>query len=250
MRAFLCECKKTKGKLLTVLLPVLFFILLWVGWIDSGRDAAALRDFYTASTIDLLELNGIFLPVSLAVMASRLMDLETKGNTLKLLCTIQPKSGIFLHKFLLAALHLFFFFSLETAGIRLLGAALRVTQPFPALDYLRLEGAAFLTSLLILLLQFFLSLRLENQLYPLFAGLVGSFVGLFSMVLPLDNLWHFLLPWTYFLIGASVTMGYNEVTQEISYPRVPFDARGFLLLLALSAAAFLAVRRAFLKKEV
>ena len=250
MRAFLCECKKVKGKLLAVLLPVLFFVLLWAGWIDSSRDAAALRDFYTASTIDLLELNGIFLPVSLAVIASRLMDLETKGNTLKLLCTVQPKSGIFLHKLLLAALHLFFFFALEAAGIRALGAALGVTQPFPALDYLRLEGVAFLTSLLILLLQFFLSLRLENQLYPLFVGLVGSFVGLFSMLLPMDNRWHYFLPWTYFLIGASVKMDFNEATQKVSFPRVPFDTRGLLILLAFTAVAFLAVRRAFLKKEV
>ena len=111
MKSFLCECKKTKGRLAAILIPILGIISLWSLWLLHDPDPEMLLTGYTYMTTTLMLLNSIMLPVTLAVMASRQMDMEYKGNTYKLYYTLQPKSGFFLCKLLLAACHLLLFFA-------------------------------------------------------------------------------------------------------------------------------------------
>lgn len=249
MKQFLCECRKTKGKLLSILLPVLALILVWSFWLlhDPGREMC--RTGYTYMTTTLLLLNSIFLPLTIGVMASRLMDMENKGSTYKLLCTLQSKSGIFLCKLLLASAHLFLFFLLETAAIRLIGALIGLTESFPFLYYLRLQGIGFLTGVLLFILQIFFSLRFENQLYSMFIGLIGSFLSLFSMFLPIGSIYAYFCPWSYFTFGGCVIMNYDEATSTHSYTQLSFNTAGFIVLLLVTAAAYIAVRSYFLRKE-
>lgn len=250
MKQFLCECRKTKGKLLSVLLPVLAIILLWLLWAAHDPSEEMLKNGYTYMQSNLLVLNSVFLSVTAAVMASRLMDMENKGNTYKLLCTLQKKSTIFSVKLLLSLFHLLLFFLLEAAGAYAIGRLAGFTESFPASDYIRLLGVAFLTSALLFIFQMFFSLRLENQLYPLFIGLIGSFVGLFSMFFPNGSRFLYLCPWSYFTLGGSHIMVWNEETKTTSFVRIPFDAPGFLILLTVLIAAYFGVRRYFLRKEV
>ena len=62
-------------------------------------------------------LNTIFLPLILAVMASRICDAENKGNTYKLLCTMQEKKKIFDAKLLLGGIYILFLTLLEGANV-------------------------------------------------------------------------------------------------------------------------------------
>lgn len=250
MKQFLCECKKTKGKLFSILIPVLTIILVWIFWNLHDPDEELLQTGYTYMQSNLLVLNSIFLSVTIAVMASRQMDMENKGNTYKLLCTLQKKSSIFSVKFILALCHLLLFFALETAAIYGFGKLVGFSEGFPLSDYIQLQGVAFLASALIFILQMFLSLRLENQLYPLFIGLIGSFIGLFSMFFPSGSTFLYLCPWSYFTLGSSHIMVWDEETRTTSFLRIPFDKTGFLILLAALIIAYLAVRRYFLRKEV
>lgn len=110
MKAFLCECKKTKGKLMAVMLPTILFLLFWMLWNFSYMDEDETSFYYTYFTQGLLVMNTIFLPIMIAIMASRMMDMETKGSTYKLLCTLMPKTRIFTCKVALAALYLLGFF--------------------------------------------------------------------------------------------------------------------------------------------
>lgn len=250
MKQFLCELKKTRGKLLSVILPVLAVICVWFLWMLHNPGPEMCRTGYTYMTIPQMMLNAIFLPVAIGVMASRLMDMENKGNTYKLLCTLQPKSGIFICKLLLAIIHLALFFLLETTALRLLGAAVGITESFPIRYYLRLQGIGFLSAVLLFILQIFFSLRFENQLYPMFIGLIGSFLSLFSLFLPIGSVLAYFCPWSYITFGGCVTMNYDEATSTIYYTQLPFDTAGFFVLLSVTAIAYLAVRRYFLRKEV
>lgn len=250
MRQFLCECKKTKGKLLTVLLPVLGIICLWIMWISYSQSDAARSHGYTYMITSLLMLNAIFVSATAAVMASRLMDMENKGNTYKLLCTLQKKSGIFSCKLLLAALHLLLFFTAQTAAVYGIGKLAGYTEAFPAINFLRLQGTGFLTGILLLILQMFFSLWQQNQLYPLFIGLIGSFIGLFSMFFPAGSLPLYFCPWSYFMLGSSSIMVWDEATKAASFIPTRFDVPGFCILLALTVFSYFAVRRYFLRKEV
>lgn len=250
MKQFLCECKKVKGRLLSILLPVLAIILLWALWTIHDPDEKMLQNGYTYMLTNLLTLNSIFLSVTVAVMASRLMDLENKGNTYKLLCTLQKKSSIFSIKLILSLLHLLLFFLLEAAAVYVMGQTAGFTESFPLMDYIQLEGICFLTSALLFILQMFFSLRLENQLYPLFFGLIGSFIGLFSLFFPSGSTFLYLCPWSYFTLGSSHIMVWDEATRTTSFLRIPFDTTGFFILLAALLFSCLAVRRYFLRKEV
>lgn len=250
MKQFLCECKKVKGKLLTVLIPVMGIICLWLLWIahDPTDDRRSCGYTYTATS--LLVLNAIFLSTTVAVVASRLMDMENKGNTYKLLCTLQKKSGIFSCKLLLAVLHLLLFFASETAVVYAIGRLVGYTEAFPVRSFLRLQGVGLLTSVLLMILQMFFSLWLQNQLYPLFIGLIGSFIGLFSMFFPAGSLPLYFCPWSYFTLGSCSIMVWDEATKTTSFVPVAFDVPGFCILLALTVISYLAVRRYFLRKEV
>lgn len=250
MKQFLCECKKTRGKLVSVLLPVLAIILIWIFWIIHDPSETDIKQGYTYLQTTLLLLNSIFLSVTIAVMASRLIDMETKGNTFKLLCTLQKKSSIFSVKLLLALLHLLAFFGLETAGIYAIGQLIGIEERFPLMDYFQLQGIGLLSGILLFILQIFFSLRLENQLYPLFIGLIGSFIGLFSMFFPPKSVLMRFCPWSWFLLGSSHQMLWDEQTEQLVFPRVSFDITGFLIMLAALILAFFAVRRYFLRKEV
>ncbi len=250
MKPFFCECIKTKAKLFSILLPVLAIILLWTGWVARDPDPVMQETGYTYMTTTLLLLNSIFLPITAAVMASRLMDMENKGNTYKLLCTLQEKSTIFTCKLLLASCHLLVFFAAETALLFGIGQWAGFTQSFPVGDYLRLQGIGYATCLLLFILQMFFSLLLANQLYPLFIGLIGSFLGLFSMFLPNGSFLLYWCPWSYFTLGGSHLMVYEETTREMTFLRIPFNYTGGIVLFAALLTACFAVRRYFLRKEV
>lgn len=250
MKQFLCECKKTKGKLFSILLPVLGIILLWCLWVVRDPDAGLRQTGYTYLLTCFLTLNSIFLSVTVAVMASRQMDMENKGNTYKLLYTLQKKSTFFNVKLLLSLGHLLLFFLAEAVAAYAIGKILGFTEAFPLTDYIQMQGIGFLTCALLFILQMFFSLCLQNQLYPLFIGLIGSFIGLFSLFFPIGSAFLSLCPWSYFTLGCSHITVWNEETRTTEFVRIPFNTTGFLILLAVLIIAYFAVRRYFLRKEV
>ena len=87
------KLKRRKAGLLV--LAFLGFTFLWIGWVVSDADAADLADGYRWMFSNLSMINTILLPTMLAMLASRLCDMEIKGNTLKLLCTLEKKGTLF-----------------------------------------------------------------------------------------------------------------------------------------------------------
>ena len=94
-----------------------------------------------------------------------------------------------------------------------------------------------------------LSFHFENQILPLAAGILGSFVGLFSWYFS-DGMLKKCILWGYYSELCFIIMDWDPKTRIVTYYDAPFDWLAFGILLAVLAAGYGAGRWLFLKKEV
>ena len=69
-------------------------IVLWVIWALSDAPAEQIWDGYRMMFLQISLMDTILLPTMIAMLTSRLCDAEVKGDTLKLLCTMEKLSLI------------------------------------------------------------------------------------------------------------------------------------------------------------
>lgn len=244
------EIRKTKTRLLQIVLPVLLFLFLYCLYGNRDLSAHDLSQGYFRAIMQFFLLNAILLPLTLAAMASRLWDMEQKGSACKLLYTLEQRSSLFHSKLALAALHLAFLCLAETFLLLLTGRLFGFTQLVPFGMLAVFTGTTFLISFSILLLQMLLSFLFTNQLCALFIGILGSFIGLFTFFLYSIPLLRFLTPWGYYSAACFIQNTYDEKTRISDFFPVPFDGNAMILILAFSAALYLAGRYFIMKKEV
>lgn len=252
MYLFFTELKKIRHRYIWLVYgAVLMVISLWIGFNMSGMDSydiAGQEYFYLLISLSLM--NSIFLPITLACAASRLCDIELKGNTFKLLCTMQPRHSIYHIKLSLNSLYLLVFSLAETALIPLLGHYFKVSQPMPTSLICIFFFTTFIVSLVLYILQQSLSLVSGNQLFPLFLGVGGTFIGIFSAFFPSQALFFRLLPWHYYLIGCPINMNYDSATREVTYYEIPFPKGTFFGFLFFGIFIYFLGKNIFMKKEV
>lgn len=225
-------------------------IFAWITWAIGDSSEEQIYDGWRVCFLQFALINTILLPTMIAMLASRLCDAEVKGNTLKLLCTMEKKGRLFDLKLLTGAVYLLLFIIAEYAMMFFLSAALGFGRPAETrhLVYFFLEN--YTSSILLLLLQQVLSFFYENQIIPLAAGLFGSFAGLFSWFLPGAPAWY-LIPWGYYSELAYISYTWDEATRITTYYNAPFNFPGLLVLLAIIAAGYAAGRYLFVtRKEI
>ena len=222
--------------------------ILWSIWGVQRTDAHKLSQGWMFFLYQYPLLNSIMMPVIAAVVASRLCDIEHKGQTLKLLNTVMPAGRLFAAKFLCGALYMLAAVLLQLIVIVAVGHAVGFVgnPPFDKLVYYLLFTTA--VNLTILLLQQVLSLLFVNQMVPLTVGLIGGLAGLFIMFFP-QNLERFLL-WGYYGVLMLVGMDWNSVTRVTSYYWVPVDWRGFITLAVMFCVIYIVGRTLFVRKEM
>ena len=104
---------------------------LWLGsTAPTGADERA--NAYSALFYAVPVINTILLPVMMAVLASRLWDVEEKGCTAKLLYTLQSRRSLFLGKAVFGFGEVVLMVALEAAVIVVLGRTQGYTEAFPA----------------------------------------------------------------------------------------------------------------------
>lgn len=193
-------------------------------------------------------LNSMMTPVIAAVVASRIADIEHKGQTLKLLETVQPTGCLFDAKFLCGACYMGVLVLVQAASIVITGIVKGFDGAVP-LDKIGLYIALnLLITLTIYLLQLVLSLLLQNQLIALIIGLIGSFLGLFSLFFP--QAVQRLLLWGYYGVLSFVWMSWDATTRIASYVYVPVDRLGLVILCVGAATLYFIGRHLFARKEV
>ena len=250
MRLLVTELKKIRrrhiGFLFAAALAVNF---AWMLWAMSDMDKVIIYQGYYYLLLSLPLMNGIFLPTILAAAESRLCDIEIKGNTLKLLCTMEPRQSIFHTKLLAGILYLALFASAETVMIPVLGKIYQVKQILPIQELGIFFLSTFTVSLVLMILQQSLSLLSENQLFPLFFGVAGSFAGIFSWFFPQLPI-RYLLPWGYYCVGTTINMYYEDATRTVTYYTIPFPTVFFVGFLIFGILVYMIGKRLFMKKEI
>ena len=118
LHAELQKARRRHDLLICLAVPVVVY--LWAGAaVPTGADELA--NAYSALLFALPVLNAILMPIVMALIASRLWDMEVKGSTTKLLYTLQSRRSLFAGKALLGTGEVLLMVTLEMAVSILLG---------------------------------------------------------------------------------------------------------------------------------
>ncbi|TEB14114.1 ABC-2 family transporter protein [Pelotomaculum sp. FP] len=249
IKALAMEFQKIRRKRVWLIVAALIIVqILWSLWGVRGMDAHDLSQGWMHFLYQFPLLNSIMMPVIAAVVASRLCDIEHKGQTLKLLNTVMPAGRLFSAKFLCGSLYMLAAVLLQVVVIAAVGrlVGFEGSPPLAKLFYYLLFTTA--VNLTILLLQQVLSLLFRNQMIALAVGIIGSFAGLFILYFP-QSLERFLL-WGYYGVLMFVGMNWDRATRVTDFYYVPIDWAGFVTLIIVFCVMYIIGRALFIRKEM
>ncbi|MEA4974058.1 MAG: ABC transporter permease [Candidatus Metalachnospira sp.] len=249
IKAVVLEFHKIRHRRVWIIVAAMILVqMLWSIWGVGRMDAHDLSQGWMSFFYKFPLLNSIMMPVIAAVVASRLCDIEHKGQTLKLLNTVMPAGRLFTAKFLCGAVYMLAVVFLQLIVIVAVGYAVGFegNPPFVKLFYYFLFTTA--VNLTVLLLQQVLSLLFANQMVPLTVGLIGGFAGLFIMFFP-QNLERLLL-WGYYGVLMFVGMNWDSATRITNFYYAPIDWVGFITLIIMFCAIYIIGRTLFVRKEM
>ena len=147
------------------------------------------------------------------MLASRLSDLEHKGNTYKQLKTLRRASVLFDAKVVCGLLFVAAISIGQISFLLILGYCHHYTGNPDIHYYITALVLNFACCFSLYLLQLDLSLLFFNQMIPLVAGLCGSLLGLILMYIKMYS----FLPWGGNLSTALVRIEWNQDTGISSY---------------------------------
>jgi len=151
------KLKARNKKAVLVPLGFLAFDFLWAIWQVSSMDPGELPDGYMMFFYQLPTMNVILLPLMISVIASRICDMEVKGDTMKLLFTLQKRTGFFDCKYLTCMKYLLVFVAGQGIMLPVLGNVYHFGRLKLSLLFLHML-VTLAVSAVILCIQQFLSL--------------------------------------------------------------------------------------------
>lgn len=247
-----CECKKTKGKYL--LLSALAITAIELCWALYGKyNTFALKWGWMMLLYQLPLVNAIFMPLLSIIISSRLADIEHKGVTLKQLAVITDKGNIYDAKFVYGLFLVLLCNLLSWSAIIIFGYVKGFSGTVPLKLYALYLLFTITPTTVIYVFQHILSLLVKNQAVTFFAGIIGTFFGLFAMFLPQFPLLRRLLPWGYYGTLQFVGMfGWTKETRmkNVSFEVMRIDWLSFGILIAAGIALYIVGRKLFCRKEV
>lgn len=246
MRTLYAELKKSRRRHNTlVAVCISLFVLLWAtqtggtgeGWLEQG---------YSGLLYAVPVMNTVVMPLGTAALASRLWDLESKEKACRMLLTLQSREALFLGKTVVALLQILLIGVIECAGIPALGKHFGFTEPLDWGQFLWLAISTFAVNFMLFFLWLLLSIRFDNQVPTLAAGMVGSLSGLFAAFMP--PMVSYFLPWGYYIPLSTIRMDWNRETRIVRYYPTPYPI-WLLILTAAFGALFAALAWETLKRK-
>lgn len=211
------------------IMSVTFFWALFAQGHKSTADPSQswISLFYNISTI-----NCIIMPILTAITASKLVDIEHKGNTLKLLKTLQGSSSLFNSKFVCGIFLMIFAAFIQTVSMLAIGFINGYTN-IPLGYFLYFILYTLFVNVTMLLLQMILSFQFVNQMIAFVVAVGGSFLGLFSLFFG-GSISKFIL-WGYYALLSPARLDWNAETRVSNYywSSIPYSE------LAIMAAVFI-----------
>ena len=248
IKAITAEFQKTRRRRVWLIVGALLTIqLIWVTWGLSRMDANDLEQGWESLLFRFPIFNSIIMPVVAAVIASRLCDIEHKGQTLRQIETLMPAGKFFDAKFLFGSIYIAAVTLIQILAMILAGTILGFKGNIPVIKF----GYYFLfntsINLTILLIQQVLSLLFSNQMVSLSVGLSGGLISIFLLYLP--KVFSKFLIWGYYGVLILVQMDWNPATRIINYSYIPANWPGFIILSIAFCGIYIIGRRLFVKKE-
>ncbi len=224
MQLLKCEYLKTRGRFVftvTLALTAICFACSVYGDYDGHSGPFMLENGWLMMLYQLPMMAGIFFPLISAVTASRICDIEHKGQTLKqLLCAVSPLR-LYLAKFLWGFGIITVCIILWWTGLIMFGHFIGFGGQFPLKLWLLFLLFTLVPTWTVYTIQLALSMIFKNQAAAFFTGVIGTFAGLFSMFLPQLPLLRRLLPWGWY--GALQFVGLFGWTKETRYDAAYLD---------------------------
>lgn len=231
MKLLKIERQKSKGQYLAVIEAAVLALIAVYEW--KTMDTAERSTGWMNLLYSIPILLSMIHPILMAVLASRLSELEYQGNTFKWLYPrINPKDLIYA-KAGYGALHILVLCILESTVSMFIGTVLHFEGALPLNIFALFTLSNFCISFMIYVLQLGLSIRRANQIAALSIGSAGTFIGIFILFLP--PVLSYLLPWGYYGVMMPVAMSYDSAAKLMSFTWLPYRWTGLLLILAWTA---------------
>lgn len=215
------EKKKMKGRKIGMVVAgvmVVQFLWLMICFRPPLTDKDLLDGYYL-TLVNMPVLDTIFFPLLMAMIASRLCEVEHKGSNLKLLYTLMDRKKLFDIKLLMGIRYISLIALLQIAMIFAAAKIAGFTGKILWLHILWAAVSAALMNLSLFLMQEILSFWFENQMIPLAIGLFGSFFGLFSLFVQQVRSGAF---YSYYLLLTMINMDWDEKTRITTFYEMPF----------------------------
>ena len=216
--------KRRKNLLLFigVVLAEMFFVF------GNYSKQRGLEDGWMLMFYNMPIMNSLFLPVVVGGFASRLMDLEHKGDMLKCLYTFTTPARLFFTKYIYGALSILALVVMQCASMVLMMNMLDFPRNFGMMHMLFYGMATFVTCMTLFSIHMILSFFHKNQALGISVGILGSFLGLFSAYLP-ESVFQKLLPWGTFATSLFIRLDWDRETRETAWILEKFDFSSTLI---------------------
>lgn len=233
---------------LVLCLAFAVILYLWLGsTAPTGQDELA--NAYSALFYGVPIINTILLPVLMAVLASRLWDVEVKGYTAKLLYTLQSRSSLFFGKAVFGLGEIVLMVALEAAVLLLLGHTQGYTEAFPSGQFAYLNLCTLTVCIMLYFLELLLALCFSNPLPAVCVGIIGALLGLFSAFMP--QIASYFVPWGYFVPLCSYEVKvWDQASHTVLYGTRPCNWGLLVFTFGLAVFLFGVCWRVMCNKEV
>ena len=221
------ELKKQKRRhnlllFLGVVFAEMFFIFA------NYQKQRGLADGWMLLFYNMPIMNSLFLPVVVAGFASRLNDIEHKGDMFKCLYTFTTPLRLFFTKYIYGAFSILILVVMQCISMNVMMGLLDFPKDFGASHMLFYGMATFITCMTLFSLHMILSFFHRNQALGISVGILGSFLGLFSAYLP-ESLFQKLLPWGTFATSLFIRLDWDRQTRETAWILERFDFSSTLI---------------------
>lgn len=215
LRQLPIEHKKHKGRYnFVIILGIILIEMLFI--YANYKGEKGLLDGWMILFYNMPIMNSLFLPVVISTFASRLMDIEHKGDMLKNIYTFSSRKSVFFTKVVYGLIQICILVTMQCAAILLMAKIMHFPLTFQ-IKYLLYYGLnTFMSCTMLFFLQILLAYFFKNQAVPISVGLIGSFMGLFCAYLP-TSLFQKMLPWSTFVNGLFIGMDWNRETRDVRW---------------------------------
>lgn len=200
-----------------------------------------MRLIYNFSTV-----NYIVMPILVAIVASKIVDIEHKGNTFKLLNTFQGSRNLFNSKFICGITIILGAMFIETVSILFI-SLINGYGNIPFSHFIYFLFYTTLINIVLLLIQIMLSFQFANQMIAFVVAISGSFLGLFSLFFG-GILSKFIL-WGYYGFLSPVSLEWDEVSKIATYHWNSIPILDLSVLAVLLIILYILGQRLFKLKE-